>query len=96
MLSGNRDAMQFWSAAGWRWREDLSPDSRPHSSHLTLHASDRPASRGVHRTAGLRLADAMVLRRQWVASGYCAYTCVRRMHIAQQSLSFEHRDATVS
>jgi len=31
-----------------------------------------------------------------VASGYCAYTCVRRMHIAQQSLSFEHRDATVS
>lgn len=24
MLSGNRDAMQFWSAAGWRQREDLS------------------------------------------------------------------------
>lgn len=24
MLSGNRDAMQFWLAAGWRQREDLS------------------------------------------------------------------------
>ena len=24
LLSGNRDAMQFWSAAGWRQREDLS------------------------------------------------------------------------
>jgi GNAT superfamily N-acetyltransferase len=24
MLCGNRDAMQFWSAAGWRQREDLS------------------------------------------------------------------------
>jgi hypothetical protein len=24
MLSGNRNAMQFWSAAGWRQREDLS------------------------------------------------------------------------
>lgn len=24
MLSGNRDAMQFWSTAGWRQREDLS------------------------------------------------------------------------
>jgi ribosomal protein S18 acetylase RimI-like enzyme len=24
MLSGKRDAMQFWAAAGWRLREDLS------------------------------------------------------------------------
>lgn len=24
LLSGNRDAMQFWSAIGWRQREDLS------------------------------------------------------------------------
>lgn len=24
LLCGNRDAMQFWSAAGWRQREDLS------------------------------------------------------------------------
>jgi hypothetical protein len=24
MRSGNRDAMQFWFAAGWRQREDLS------------------------------------------------------------------------
>jgi len=24
VLSGNRDAMQFWSASGWRQREDLS------------------------------------------------------------------------
>ena len=24
ILAGNRDAMQFWFAAGWRQREDLS------------------------------------------------------------------------
>ena len=24
VLAGNRDAVQFWSAAGWRQREDLS------------------------------------------------------------------------
>jgi hypothetical protein len=24
VLAGNRDAAQFWSAAGWRMREDLT------------------------------------------------------------------------